>query len=153
MLNNANTRSASLFMRKKSAIPLTKNITLKSFGPAIAWFFIVFVLIIMPGDNLPGKESWLSWLEVLYPDKWVHLTMFAVMTFLFLLPIAESGLFKKIKRHYFIRIGIAACIWGLTTEFIQKFYCPTRDFDIFDWAADSIGILLAIIYCWKFHRR
>jgi len=107
----------------------------------------------MPDDKLPGKESWLSWLDVLYPDKWVHTIMFAAMTFLFLLPVAESGMFKKIKRHYFIRIAVAACLWGITTEFIQKFYCPTRSFDLVDWAADSTGVLIATIYCWKFHRR
>ena len=79
--------------------------------------------------------------------------MFAVMTFLFLLPIAESSMYKKFKRHYFIRIAVAICIWGITTEFIQKFYVPTRSFDLLDWAADSTGILIAVIYTWKFHRR
>ena len=137
-------------MKKNFADPLNKNLTLKSFGPAIACFIVVFILVIMPDDNLPGKHSWL---DISYLDKWVHGIMFAVMTFLFLLPIADSSMFKKIKRHYFIRIGIAACIWGLTTEFIQKFYCPTRSFDLFDWAADSIGVLVAVIYCRKFHRR
>ena len=130
--------------------PTSKSLKLKSFGPAIACFIAVFILVILPEDSLPQKESWLN---ISYLDKWVHGTMFAVMTFLFLLPIAESSMFKKEKRYYFIRIGLAACIWGLTTEFIQKFYCPTRSFDLLDWAADSVGVLIAVIYCRKFHRR
>ena len=137
-------------MRKKREYPTGKKLTLKSFGPAIAWFVVVFILIILPEDNLPGKHSWL---DITYLDKFVHAFMFALLTFLFLLPIAESSMFKKEKRHYFIRIGIAACIWGITTEFIQLFYCPTRSFDLLDWAADSIGVLIAVIYCRKFHRR
>ena len=137
-------------MKKFSAGPRNKNLTLKSFGPAIACFVVVFILVILPDENLPGKQPWF---DITYLDKWVHGTMFAVMTFLFLLPIAESSMYKKEKRHYFIRIGLAACIWGLTTEFIQKFYCPTRTFDLLDWAADSVGVLIAVIYCRKFHRR
>jgi len=136
--------------RKFGTPPAGKRITLKSFGPAIACFVIVFILIILPDDNLPGKHSWL---DITYLDKFVHAIMFGVMTFFFLLPIAESSMFKKEKRYYFIRVGLAACIWGITTEFIQLFYCPTRSFDLFDWAADSIGVLAAVIYCRKFHRR
>lgn len=127
-----------------------KALTLKSFGPAIAVFIIVFILVILPENDLAGKDSWLN---ISYLDKWVHASMFAVMTFLFLLPIAESNMFKKVKRHYFIRIGLAACMWGLTTEFIQKFFIPTRSFDLLDWAADTAGVLIAIIYCRKFHNR
>ena len=127
-----------------------KALTAKSFGPAIAVFIIVFILVILPENDLAAKNSWLN---ISYLDKWVHACMFAIMTFLFLLPIAESNMFKKVKRHYFIRIGLAACIWGLTTEFIQKFFIPTRSFDLLDWAADSAGVLIAIIYCRKFHTR
>jgi VanZ family protein len=28
---------------------------------------------------------------------------------------------------------------GLTTEFIQKYLVPGRNFDLLDWAADSLG--------------
>lgn len=127
-----------------------KKLTWISFGPAIACFVVVLVLVCLPDDNLPAKHGWL---DISYLDKWVHGIMFATMTFLFLLPVAESSLYKKVKRHYFLRICISMCIWGLTTEFIQKFFVPSRSFDLFDWAADSVGILLAFIYCRKFHRR
>ncbi len=137
-------------MRKKLAGHSKKKLSFKSFGPAITWFVVVFILIILPEDNLPGKHSWL---DITYLDKFVHIFMFALLTFLFLLPVAESSMFAKEKRFYFIRIGIAACIWGITTEFIQKFYVPTRSFDLLDWAADSLGVLIAIIYCRRFHRR
>ncbi len=127
-----------------------KKLSLKSFGPAIACFVAVLILVCLPDDNLPTKHGWL---DISYLDKWVHGIMFAVMTFLFLLPVAESSLYKKVKRHYFIRICVSMCIWGLTTEFIQKFFVPTRSFDLIDWAADSAGILLAFLYCRRFHRR
>lgn len=138
-------------MKKNLADSPGKVLRLKSFGPAIACFIIVFIIIVMPDDKLPTKQDW--WIDITYFDKWIHGFMFGVMTFFFLLPIAESNLFKKIKRHYFIRIGIAAVIWGITTEYIQKFYVPSRSFDLLDWAADSLGVLVAVIYCRKFHLR
>ena len=28
-------------------------------------------------------------------------------------------------------------------EFLQKFYVPSRDFDLLDWAADTAGVVIA----------
>jgi VanZ family protein len=55
----------------------------------------------------------------------------------------------KAKLQYFLRIAIATSIWGLTTEFIQKYLVINRSFDLLDWAADSVGAVVACIYCWK----
>ncbi|HUS02589.1 MAG TPA: VanZ family protein, partial [Chitinophagaceae bacterium] len=55
----------------------------------------------------------------------------------------------KERLQYFIKIAIATCIWGLTTEVIQKFFVPGRSFDMFDWAADSLGALIAFWFCKK----
>jgi VanZ family protein len=35
-------------------------------------------------------------------------------------------------------------IWGLATEFIQKYFVPGRSFDLLDFAADSTGAFLAL---------
>jgi len=127
-----------------------RRLSLKSFAPGIVCFIAVFVLVVLPESDLPQKQSWL---DISFLDKIVHTIMFAVMTFLFLMPIGDSSMYKKEKRHYFIRIAVSACLWGLTTEFIQKFYVPSRSFDLLDWAADSLGVLIAWIYCRKFHWR
>ena len=136
-------------MEKKPRQSSLSDIGLKKFAPAIACFIAVFILVTLPGDSLPSTHEWM---EISFLDKWVHAIMFALLTFLFLLPITQSSLFSQQKRHYFIRICLSAIIWGLTTEYIQKFYVPTRDFDLLDWAADSTGVLLAFVYCRKFHR-
>lgn len=127
-----------------------KKLTPGKFAPAIICFLIVFVLLILPEDTFPHDEGWL---QFSFLDKIVHVTMFAFNTFLFLFPVGQSGLPIKFKRHWFLRIAVSMCIWGITTEFIQKFYSPTRAFDLLDWAADSLGILMASLYTWRFHRR
>jgi VanZ family protein len=128
------------------------DIGLKKFAPAIVCFMAVLLLVCLPESNLPETNKW-DWLDITFLDKWVHTIMFAIMTFLFLLPVAQSSMFRQQKRHYFIRISLSVVIWGLATEYIQKFYITSRAFDLIDWAADCLGILIAFIYCRKFHLR
>lgn len=127
-----------------------RKLSSAKFAPAIVCFLIVFVLLILPEDSFPHEEGWM---RVNFLDKIVHTSMFAFNSFLFLFPIAQSDLPRKFKRHWFLRIAVAMCIWGITTEYIQKFYSPTRSFDLLDWAADSTGILIASLYTWRFHQR
>ena len=113
--------------------------------PGIAWFFVVLVLTCLPGKDLPKME----WLEKINFDKWVHAGMFGGLTFLFCFPFYKSYFSNTEKLHYFVKIAIASSIWGLAIEFIQKFYVIGRSFDLWDWAADSIGSLFAFLICKK----
>lgn len=125
--------------------PASKS-SVKSFIPGIAWFFLILVLICLPGSKIPSVETWLN---DIYFDKWVHTGLFAGLTFLFIYPMSKLDLTVSVKKNSAIKIAIAAWVWALTTEFIQKYFIPDRSFDIFDWAADSLGILIALGWCWK----
>jgi VanZ family protein len=122
------------------------GLAVKKFIPGIAWFFLVLVLICLPGSDLPTVDTWLN---DIYFDKWIHTGLFAMLVFLFIYPVAKSALAIAVKKKLAIKIAIAACTWALTTEFIQKYFIPGRSFDMFDWAADSFGILIAFTWCWK----
>lgn len=117
-----------------------KKISFKKFIPGIAWFFVVLVLICLPGSDLPTVDTWLN---VIYFDKWIHVGIFCLLAFLFMQPVVRSAFGYAVKLHYCIRIAIATIVWGLTTEFIQKFFIAGRSFDLFDWASDSFGAILA----------
>jgi VanZ family protein len=123
--------------------PLKKS-PVRKFIPGIAWFFLVLVLICLPGSNIPTVETWLN---DIYFDKWVHAGMFAILTFLFIYPVSRLSLSWQVKKNTAIKIAIAAFIWALTTEFIQKYFIPDRSFDIYDWGADTLGILFAYNWC------
>ena len=123
---------------------LSKNLSLKRFIPGIAWFFLILVLICLPGSDIPTVSTWMN---DIYLDKWVHAGLFAVLTFLFIYPIARLNFTKTVKKSIAFKIAIAIWLWALTTEFIQKFI-PDRSFDMFDWLADSLGILIAFTWCW-----
>ena len=122
------------------------GIPFKKFIPGIAWFFIVLVLTCMPGKDIPK----IGWLDSIYFDKWVHAGMFGGLTFLFSWPFNKSDFSAQQRLFYFIKIAIAASIWGLVIEFIQKFYVTSRDFELLDWAADSLGVFLAFLVCRKY---
>ena len=127
-----------------------RPLTIKSFLPGIAWFFVVLTLICLPGNDIPTPSGWFEWMNLVRIDKIVHSGIFALLSFLFIRPIARSSSFSASEKwNYFLKISLAVCIWGLTTELIQKFFIPTRQFDLVDWAADSIGALIALIFSRK----
>ena len=124
-------------------VDANNGLMVKKFIPGIAWFFLVLVLICIPGKQLPSVNDWFS---LVYFDKWVHLGLFAVLAFLFMYPYNRSELPHREKWQYSIRICMATCLWGLTTEFIQKYFIPGRSFDLFDWVADILGAIIALLF-------
>jgi VanZ family protein len=123
-----------------------KESQISKFIPGIAWFFLVLVLVCIPGYDLPKVDNWL--IEINF-DKFIHVGLFAVLAYLFILPLTKTTLSAKEKWHYGIKIAIATAVWGLTTELIQKFFIPGRSFNLTDWAADGFGGLIALLYCKK----
>ena len=121
------------------------KMSFKKFIPGIAWFFVVLVLICLPGKDIPQ----VGWLTGINFDKVVHIGVFGLLAVLFCWPLYRSSFTKKERLQYFIKIAIATSVWGLTTELIQKFFIPSRSFDLLDWAADSIGALIGYWFCSK----
>ncbi len=122
----------------------SQKIPFKKFLPGIAWFFIVGILTLMPGSDIP-KVGWLD--KIKNFDKVVHAGLFGGLTFLFCLPYFKSAFSYHRKINHFIRVALAAIVWGITVEFLQKYFVPGRSFDLSDWAADSAGVLISLWLC------
>ncbi len=118
-----------------------KKIPFKYFLPGIAWFFVVGILTLMPAKDVP-QVGWMD--NIPNFDKLVHAGLFGGLAFLFAVPILKSHFSQRQKLNYSIRISLAAIVWGITIEFLQKFYVPSRDFDLLDWAADIVGVIIAL---------
>jgi VanZ like family len=121
------------------------KLSIKKFIPGIAWFFIVLCLMCLPGDDIPTVD----WLNRISFDKMVHIGVFALLAILLCWPFYKSGFTSPERIRYFIKISLAVSIWGLTMEFIQKYFIPGRSFDLLDWAADSMGAIVAYWFCSK----
>ena len=126
-----------------------QRVSFKKFLPGIAWFFIICVLVFLPGKDVPE----IGWMNSMQIDKLVHAGMFGGLIFLFFLPYFKADISLRNKMNYLVRISLAAIVWGITVEFIQKFYIPGRSFDLFDWAADSAGVVIAFFVCKKINSK
>lgn len=120
-----------------------QKISFKKFLPGIAWFFIVVFLTCLPGSDLPQ----MGWLNRIHFDKLVHVGLFGMLAFLFSFPFFKTDITLSKKIGYLLWIAIIASLWGLAIEFIQKYFVSGRTFDLLDWAADSLGALIAFLYC------
>lgn len=119
------------------------KLTAKKFIPGIAWFFILFILLCIPGRDLPQANDWM---KKIYFDKWVHAGLFGLLAVLFMGPILAADFAEKKKWKYILFILFAVSFWGVTTEFIQHNFVEGRTFDLFDWLADTCGAIIAIFF-------
>jgi VanZ family protein len=117
------------------------DLSWRMFIPAILWFFLVLFLLCLPGEDLPPMNNWFQYLHI---DKLVHGFLFLVMAYLFMAPPGRADFPAGKKMITFIAIGVAVCLWGLATEFIQKHFVAGRRFEFTDWVSDSCGSLLAV---------
>ena len=109
------------------------------FLPAIAWFIIINILLLLPGKDLPKDP----FLEEIYFDKWVHISIFGMLTFLAAYPLIKL---KKLSPKILLNITIASILYGILMEYAQKYLTADRAFDIYDMIADAAGCSLAYFF-------
>ena len=114
-----------------------KDIIVK-FIPGILWLLIIFILLTMPGSDIPSSD----FLEIIYFDKWVHIGLFAFLTFLWQYPFLN---YAKSQLKVMLIIPILALAYGIAMEFVQKYFTASRTFDVTDMIADGSGVIIAII--------
>lgn len=112
------------------------------FFPAIGWLILSLILLCLPGSAIPK----FPWLAVIHADKWVHITLFFILCFLFARPFFKSDYRDIQRKKWFLGIMLGGIVYGTIMEFVQKYWIPNRSFEILDIAADSVGCLLAYLY-------
>jgi VanZ family protein len=119
-----------------------KNV-LKYHWRAILWVVFIFVICLLPGDNLPNVSSFMKRLPKVIADnfdKILHFGMYFILS-LFLLAGFTRQYGKTSFKAYFASFMIAFCC-GVLIEFIQSYV--GRSGDVYDVAANTAGILTAI---------
>lgn len=107
--------------------------TLRRFFPAIIWFMFVTVLFLIPGSEFPDED----WFETIYLDKLVHIAFIFLLVYLFYLPL------KKSKTDWLLLIAAIGIIYGISIEFIQKYFVRGRSFELADIICDVAGCCIA----------
>ncbi len=105
--------------------------------PALLWSVFVILLSIVPGNEFPQFQD-----KFKDMDKFAHAFMYAGLSFLWFYGLRRSGITKLKKVNIDIIVSISILISSIALEIIQHFYIPNRHFDMFDVAANGIGILI-----------
>ena len=88
----------------------------------------------------PGFLVYPFYIFALYPDKTVHMVLYAGFGFLLYLMLKNSP-YQSLRNHAYIFAVIIGALYGASDEFHQSFV-PGRTMSIWDFLADSIGLAL-----------
>ena len=112
----------------------------------LAWvifeFVLIFILLSTPSSGVSGIVA--SILSLPFADKVIHMILFgslALSVFSHFEQYSNSA-FQSIRTK---ALALIACIsYGIGMEFYQKYFVPSRGFEVGDMLADAIGALLAL---------
>jgi VanZ family protein len=109
---------------------------LKKQMPAILWAFFIALLCGIPGKDIPSA----NWLEIISFDKLVHATLFFILNFL-----GNKAWNENSEQHLKFIISIVCIAYGGLLEILQATVFIDRSADIYDFVANSIGVILLLI--------
>lgn len=108
-----------------------KNKLLYSLLPAIIWSVLIFILLIIPGQDFPAKP------RIPFLDKIVHTFLFGVQVFLWC-RYSSRAAGRNIVWIFFL-IFLLSCIYGIGMEYVQQYWVANRSFELEDIVADIAG--------------
>jgi len=98
------------------------------------------VIVGIPGNQIPKVSHFI---DLLQPDKLVHIGLFTPFSFLWI-----NYIYRKLKsrRNSIILVVIVGMLYAMTTELLQNYIFIGRNGNLPDAIADFIGVLLGIWY-------
>lgn len=116
----------------------------------IVELLLIFVLLSLPGNNFKVKTYWFQTLPI---DKMVHIVLFASLA-LSIFSLFEYSHYQSLKTIRAKAFAMLFCIvFGIAMEYYQKYFVPTRGFEVTDMLADAAGTLLALPIFDKWRKR
>ena len=117
----------------------TRRPSFIAYYPMLACMALITVMSHIPGKDLPKIYGPFiqAILDLLGPfhDKWIHLVAYFVL---------GMTAYKANAGRRFLQLIICGG-FGLFDE-CHQYFVPGRHFDLMDWAADVIGVLLALVF-------
>lgn len=114
----------------------------------IAEIALVFVLLSLPGNSFTDRTGWLYLLPI---DKIVHIILFGSLALSFYCLFDHAGIqaLQSVRAQAWAMIF--CIVYGIAMEYYQKWYVPSRGFEVMDMIADAAGVLLAfpLYQLWK----
>lgn len=112
----------------------------KFYWAALIWAAFIFLLMALPGEDLPDFDFWAVNIE----DKIGHVGVFGILAFL--LSWGAKRHLNMIDKSVLIKLMMLCISYGALTEFLQGVAFPTRFASFWDFVADSLGAFLGIVF-------
>jgi len=116
----------------------------------IAEIVIIFVLLSLPGNSFHTSSNWFGFLPI---DKIVHIGLFGSLAFslFYHFEKSTSQRLKSVRAKAYVLIF--CMLYGIAMEYYQKYYVPSRGFEVADMLADTVGAILALpIFTWLLNK-
>ncbi len=110
------------------------------FWKPLLWLAIICYLLFIPANDLP--TSFFS--KIPHFDKIVHFTLFFVLCLFLLRPL------KRLNRNHYLLAPLFSIICSGLLELIQHSLSSTRQSDIYDFLANSLGVLSSVLFFYLF---
>ena len=116
----------------------------------IAEIVIIFVLLSLPSNKFHSPSKWFGSLPI---DKIVNIGLFGSLAFSFFYHF-ESSTNQKYKTVRVKAYVLIFCmLYGIAMEYYQKYYVPSRGFEVGDMLADTVGAIIALpIFTWLINK-
>lgn len=106
------------------------------------WALFIFILISIPMGSVPKMPKFI---DLIQPDKIVHIVIYAVFVFLLFKSFIQSGVNLSSTTIMFI-VFIIGAIYSGTSELLQKYVFIYRTCSLYDFIADVIGCFIGLSY-------
>lgn len=109
---------------------------LKLFLKPIIWLALICYGLFIPANELPAK----SFLNIPHFDKLVHFGLFFVFCLLLFRP------FRKLELNTYLYAPSVSFLLAAVLEVVQQTISSSRSSNLYDFMANTAGILSAIIF-------
>lgn len=101
------------------------------------WLLIIFIQSSFPAIELPK-------VELISADKIVHMGVFALLTMLCYISLIHIQKPNMFSEKPLLWSFIICTVYGASDE-IHQYFVPNRSSELQDWAADVLGVILAVL--------
>lgn len=111
----------------------------KNYWKAILWFVIIILLSVLSSNRLPSVN-----INLWHTDKIAHFIMYLLFSYFIMEGNGQSP--WGLKKSAVIIAFIFPFLVGLSIEFVQEILTETRTGELFDFIANTLGVLMGIIF-------
>ena len=99
----------------------------------------MLVVFLTPTHNLPEGP------ETLFFDKFVHIVIFAVFSFLLIVARIQQKGIQRIRIPLILNLLLYAIIFGSFIELAQSLMDLVREGDVYDLISDLVGYFIGLV--------